>query len=50
MVQWALALESRRGRPIAIVALARKMAGILWAMWKTGKEYDPSRGASVQTG
>lgn len=48
MVQWELALESRRGRPIAIVALARKMAGILWAMWKSGKKYDPSRGASVQ--
>jgi transposase len=48
MVQWELALESRRGRPIAIVALARKMAGILWAMWKTGKKYDPNRGASVQ--
>jgi transposase len=52
MVQWALALELRRGRPIAVVALARKMAGILWAMWKTGRKYDrkydPSKGAGLQ--
>jgi hypothetical protein len=52
MVQWAFALELRRGRPIAVVALARKMAGILWAMWKTGRKYDrkydPSKGTGLQ--
>lgn len=50
MVQWSLRIEGRRGRPIAAVALARKMAGILWAMWKTGKKYDPTKGASVHLG
>jgi transposase len=46
MVAWALEVEARRGRPIAIIALARKMAGILWAMWKTGTKYDPAKGAT----
>jgi transposase len=46
MVMWALEVEARRGRPIAIVGLARKMAGILWAMWKTGTKYDPAKGAA----
>jgi transposase len=50
MVQWALAIEARRGRPIAVIALARKMAGILWAMWKSGRPYDPTKGASIHLG
>lgn len=41
MVMWATGIEARRGRHVAAVALARKMAGILWAMWKTEKKYDP---------
>jgi transposase len=47
MVSWSLAIEARRGRPIAVVALARKMAGILWAMWKAGQKYDPTKGATA---
>lgn len=45
MVRWALRVAERRGRQIAIVALARKMAGILHAMWRDGTVYDPSLGA-----
>jgi transposase len=36
---WAKKLESRRGRRIAIVALARRIAGILWAMMRDNKPY-----------
>lgn len=46
MVRWALEIEKRRGRHIAIVALARKMAGIMYAIWKTDTVYDPKRGAA----
>ncbi len=47
MVCWALAVEARRGRSVAIVALARKMAGILYALWRDGSNYDPKRGATT---
>ena len=39
MVQWALGVEQRRGRRIAIVALARKLASVLFALWRDGTEY-----------
>ena len=41
LVLWARALADKRGKRIAIIALARKMAVILWSMWKNDKEYDP---------
>ncbi|MDT7779454.1 MAG: transposase [Acidobacteriota bacterium] len=31
---WAAAIASRRGSRVAVVALARKLAGILYAMWR----------------
>jgi transposase len=37
---WAKALEQRRGKRIAVVAIARRLAGILWAMWRDGTFYD----------
>lgn len=46
MVRWALEVEHRRGRYIAIVALARKMAGIMFAIWRDGSVYDAKRGAT----
>jgi transposase len=46
MVQWALTIERRRGKKVAVVALARKMAGILFAIWRDGTSYDPTRGAA----
>jgi transposase len=49
MVQWALAVEARRGRNIATIALARKMAGILFALWRDGTAYDPKLGARSGT-
>jgi transposase len=37
---WALRIAARRGNRIAVVALARRLAGILFAMWRDGKPYD----------
>lgn len=45
MVQWAKRVAQRRGNQVAIAALARKMAGILYAIWRDGSRYDPCRGA-----
>lgn len=36
---WAAEIEKRRGNRIATVALARKMAGILFALWRDGTTY-----------
>jgi transposase len=41
--QWAHAVASRRGKFIAAVALARRLAGILWAMWRDDTAYDAAR-------
>jgi transposase len=45
MVRWARRIGERRGNNVAVVALARKMAGILFAIWRDDTCYDPSRGA-----
>lgn len=36
---WAHALADRRGRRIAVVALARRLSRILFAMWRDRKEF-----------
>lgn len=36
---WAERVAARRGRSIAVVALARRLAGILYAMWRDETEY-----------
>ena len=36
---WALRIAARRGKRIAAVALARKLAGILYAMWRDGTDF-----------
>jgi transposase len=45
LVLWSLEVEKRRGKRIAIIALARKIAGILFALWRDGTFYDPLIGA-----
>jgi transposase len=37
---WAQAVAARRGKRVAVIALARRMAGLLWAMWRDGTVYD----------
>ncbi len=41
--QWTDRIAHRRGRRVAAVALARRLAGILYAMWRDGTDYDPVR-------
>ena len=36
---WALRIAARRGKRIATVALARRVAGILYAMWRDDVPY-----------
>lgn len=40
---WAGAIATRRGKRIAVVALARRLAGILYAVWRDGTPYDAAR-------
>lgn len=37
---WAKHILKVRGKKIGAVALARKLAGVLWAMWRDGTVYD----------
>lgn len=37
---WAPIIAARRGERIAVVALARRLAGILYAMWRDRSRYD----------
>jgi transposase len=41
--RWAQAVGKRRGNRVAVVGLARRLAGVLWAMWRDGTVYDPAR-------
>lgn len=40
---WAQAVERRRGKRVAAVALARRIAGILWAVMRDGTVYEAER-------
>jgi transposase len=41
MVQWSREVEKRRGKHVAVVGLARRLAGVLYAMWRNHRTYDP---------
>ena len=45
MCTWATQVAERRGKRVAAVALARKLAGILFAMWRDGTTYSQKQGA-----
>jgi len=42
--RWAQRVALRRGLKVGIVALARKLAGILYAMWRDGSTYEKRDG------
>ena len=48
IVQWFKQVAGRRGKKVAITALSRKMAGILYAMWRDQKSYNPSKAVQEQ--
>lgn len=39
--RWAHELAERVGRKKACVAVARKLAAVMWAVWKSGRPFDP---------
>jgi transposase len=45
---WAAAVALRRGSRVASVALARKLAGILFAMWRDGTRFAGGAAARVE--
>jgi transposase len=47
MQRWADEIEKRRGKRVAVLALARKLAGILYALWRDGTVYEPRRSGTV---
>lgn len=55
MVVWSREVEKRRGKQVAVMALARRLAGVLYAMWRDGRAYDSkhrnhvTRAATVDT-
>jgi transposase len=46
---WASQVAVRRGKHIAVTALARKLAGILFAIWRDGSTYRPIKKADMPT-
>ena len=44
--QWYQQVSERRGKKIAISALSRRMAAVLYAMWRDERPYDATRAAS----
>jgi transposase len=48
--EWAAKVAARRGKRIAAVALARRLAGILFAMWRDETEYDPRLLGATEVG
>jgi transposase len=39
---WGERVAERRGKRVAVVAIARRLVGVLWAMWRDGTVYDPT--------
>jgi transposase len=45
--EWAAGIAARRGSRVAVVALARKLAGILYAMWRDGTTFGAHTGPAA---
>ena len=45
--RWGTHIAETRGKKIGAVALARKLAGVLWAMWRDNAVYDAGYAAST---
>lgn len=43
MLEWVRQIAQRRNRPVAVIALARKLAGILFAIWRDGTTYEANQ-------
>jgi transposase len=47
---WAQRIASRRGKRVAMVALARRLAGILFGMWRDGTSFEPRKIRTLEPG
>ena len=45
--RWARRLAEKKGGAKARVALARKLAIVLWRLWLTGERFDPEHGSAL---
>ncbi len=45
MRDWMLEVAKRRGKRVAVVALARKLAGVMYALWRDSSVYQPKLAA-----
>jgi transposase len=43
LVRWGRRVAERRGTKIAMVAIARKLSGVLYALWRDQRPYDATR-------
>lgn len=48
MVRWATQIALRRSRFVAVVALARKLVGVMFALWRDDATYHPTRAAAPE--
>jgi transposase len=44
---WASEVEKRRGKFVATVAVARKLAGVLYAIWRDGSKFEPNHNSKA---
>jgi transposase len=47
--QWAAGIEQPRGKFVATIAVARKLAGVLFAIWRDGSTYQAHHGRAQST-
>ena len=47
LVLWTKQVADRRGKAIAIIAMTRKLSGILYALWRDGTRYNPQRASTM---
>jgi transposase len=43
LAQWGRAIALKRGKRVAVVAVARRLVGVLWAMWRDDAVYEAAR-------
>jgi transposase len=43
--RWVTHVAKTRNKHVAVVGLARKLSGVLWAIWRDGAVYDPKQHA-----
>lgn len=48
LVQWAQRVADRRGKLKANIALCRKLAAVMYAMWRDGRPYNPKHGETLK--